>query len=86
MCVPWLKATAEIIASCAPLLAAGAVQGQTFEWLMLHLGGYGWSLVTAHPWPYRPWPAPDPFVDPVFAWGRMVFKLVSLLEAECGHS
>lgn len=33
---------------CVPLLVVQAMQGQTFEWLMLHLGGYGWSLITAH--------------------------------------
>lgn len=81
MCVPWLKNTAQIIISCVPPLAVRAMQGQALEWPMLHLGGYGWSLVAAHPWPPL-----DPFVDPVFAWGRMVLKLVSLLEAECGRS
>lgn len=73
--VPWLKNTAQIIVSCVPLLAAQAMQGQTLEWLMLHLGGYGCSLITAHPWPCRLWPHLEPFNDPVFAWGRMVLKL-----------
>lgn len=73
--VPWLKNTAQIIVSCVPLLAVQAMQGQTLEWLMLHLGGHGCSLITAHPWPCRLWPHLEPFNDPVFAWGRMVLKL-----------